>query len=116
MARVLFLIKGSACPYEKIQRFLSKSMIRKLLVVIYIYISFRSIRLIFNTSDVRPLIYYLIFAKFRSKFILALSFVYRLLLPRALKIRRTTEKYCTLFEKGNMFLGVHIHIYEERGS
>lgn len=67
--------------------------------------SFRSIRLIFNTRSSLDLL-------FNEREISSLYlFVYRLLLPHALKIRRTTEKYCTLFEKGNMFLGVHIHIY-----
>lgn len=66
----------------------------------------------------RRLIYYLMFAIS----IEVLSFVHRFVTARggiyksALKIRRTTEKYCILFEKGNMFLGVRIYVYRERGS
>ena len=113
------LFEGSACPDEKIQRFLDKSMVRTFLNRCNIYIS---IRLIFNTTNVRPSIYYLIFAgkwtrNFDRSIVLVVCVLSRLLLPHPLKIyETTTEKCCTLFEKGNMFLGVHIRIYTERGS
>lgn len=78
-------------------------MIRMFLIRFNIY---RRFDLLFNTRN------------FDRSFIVCAPFVIARggIYKSALKIRTTTEKYCILFEKGNMFLGVRIYVYRERGS
>lgn len=109
------LFEGSACPDEKIQRFLDKSMVRTFLNRCNIYIS---IRLIFNTTNVRPSIYYLIFAgkwtrNFDRSIVLASSFVYSPVCycPIHLKYTKQLRRNVVHYLRKEICFSEYIYVY-----
>ena len=109
------LFQGSACPDEKIQRFLDKSMVRTFLNRCNIYIS---IRLIFNTTNVRPSIYYLILAgkwtrNFDRSIVLASSFVYSTVCycPIHLKYTKQLRRNVVHYLRKEICFSEYIYVY-----